>query len=1023
MNPWFDPAGFSVRNWQFTAVVLVMLTAIGASSWFAIPRAEDPSFDAPNFGVVAVWPGAAPGVIEGQVLEPLVDRFRALDGVKHVKGTASDGGAVVEVEFLHRGASADDRYGELLREIDAAGDDLPDDVANIEVRRFRPSSVNVMQLALVSDTAPLAALRTAAEAMEAAVEAVPGVSGAVVAGLPEERIDVQVDADALAAVGLPVGAVLQALTVNDARIPGGHVDEGRRRLTVTTESDWATVEELEGTVVAAVDGAPLRLGQIATVERRHADVEELARLDGRRALWLSVTFDPEANVFRTRDAAFAAAESVRLPEGASLHLPFDQSANVAHRLAGFGRDFGLAIALVLLTLLPLGPRASGVVMVAIPLSLAMGLTALQLMGYSINQLSIVGFVIALGLLVDDAIVVVENIARHLRRGKTPMQAAIDGSREITLAVLGCTATLVLAFLPLVALPGTAGLFIRVLPVTVVVTILASLVLSLTVVPLLASRFLKPEAEHGNFFLRSMEWSIERSFRPVLGVAMRWPKLTLLGAAGVFAASLALVPSIGFSLFPKAGIPMFRITVETGAGGSLTATDGAVRAVEAELARHPEVTHVLANVGAGNPRVYYNVAPANPRADVGEVLVRLTAYDPETTPALLDELRTTFAKIPGAKIAVREFENGPPVDAPVAVRLLGEDLDALGRASAQLAAVWHDVDGLYRIDDPLAFRRTDLAVTVDRAAAGERGVAAAEIARTVRFALAGLEVGELVGEAGEDLPVVVRAAGEPRIDDLSRLHVARLGGGVLPLGEVATVALQSGPTRINHYDGARTAVVTADVRTGFNTDAVGRAALARLDGLVLPDGVRWQVAGEAESRAESFSGLGRIALIAVFGMLAVLVLEFRSFASTLVVASVVPLGVAGGLVALWLTGNTLSFTASIGFVALMGIEVKNSILLVDFANQLREEGMALGPAIARAGETRFVPIVLTTATALGGLVPLALEGSALYSPLAIVLIGGLLASTALARVVTPVAYALLAPPIGDDLPLDIGAVPA
>jgi multidrug efflux pump subunit AcrB len=1010
--PWFDPAGFSVRNWQFTAIVFLLLTALGLQAWIAIPRAEDPTFDAPNFGIFAVWPGASPSDVEAQLVDRIEDRLAGLSDIEKIRSTAQDGVAVVNVEYRLDGTPADDRYGELVRELDGLRDELPDGLDRIEVVQFEPSLVNVLQLALVDDTSGTSDVRDAAEALEKRIEAVPGVVGVDVTGLADERLAIEVDGERLAAMGIPVDAVFQALQTNDAQIPGGWVEAGKRRLAVTTDAEWKSIDELNGTVIAAYQGSPVRLGDVATVRRESELADHAARLDGHRAVWLGVRFRQDANVFDTRDAVLAAAQGVALPDGMRQVVAFDQSRNVAHRLAGFGRDFAIAIALVLLTLLPLGWRASSVVMVAIPLSLASGLILLQASGYSINQLSIVGFVIALGLLVDDAIVVVENISRHLRMGKDRTTAAIDGTREIALAVLGCTATLLLAFLPLLLLPGTAGLFIRSLPLAVIYTIIASLGVSLTIVPLLASVLLRDPGEHGNVVLQGLERGIEGSYRRVLDQAIRRPYVTLAAAAVLFVGALALVPVVGFSVFPKAGLPMFRIEVDSGDGASMATTDAAVRAVEAELAKHPEVTQVLANVGAGNPRVYYNVAPASPRSSVGEVMVTLDEYDAVRTPILLDSLRETFRAYPGARITVKEFENGPPVEAPVAVRLVGDDLDALREGSAAVAGVLGGVDGLYHVEDPLAAERTDLHVGIRRETAGQLGVSASEVARVVRFGLAGLEVGKFTEPDGDELPIVAELSGDglPDPDRLARLHVARAAGGTLPLAEVADLRLQSGPAAIKHRDGVRSATVTADVRTGSNTAALTSVAADRLAKLDLPDGVTWKLAGEAETSQESFGNMGAVVLIALFGVLAVLVLEFGTFRSTLVVLSVVPLGVVGGIAALFLTGNTLSFTASIGFVALIGIEVKNSILLVDFANQLRERGMALDAAIARAGETRFVPILLTTMTALGGLVPLALEGSSLYSPLAWVLIGGLVSSTILTRVVTPVVYKLLAPSI-------------
>ena len=369
-------------------------------------------------------------------------------------------------------------------------------------------------------------------------------------------------------------------------------------------------------------------------------------------------------------------------------------------------------------------------------------------------------------------------------------------------------------------------------------------------------------------------------------------------------------------------------------------------------------------------------------------------------------------MPGAKIELKEFSNGPQIDAPIAIRLIGNDLKTLEAVSIEVEQLLQRTEGTRDVRNPLSEKRTDLKVAVDRSRAGLYGVPVAEVNRTVRMGLAGLKAGTIRKASGDEIDINVRLPAEPHpsLAGLDLLSVSSLSGAQVPLKQVSHVELEAGPTTINHYNRERAVTVTAEVETGFNTDRVTRAILAQLELKKLPDGVRWVAAGEIESRKESFGGLGVAAIVAAFGVLAVLVLEFGTFKSTAIVASVIPLGLVGGIVALFLSGNTLSFTAAIGFIALVGIEVKNSILLVDFTNHLREQGVGLDQAIQQAGETRFVPILLTTATALGGLIPLALEHSPLYSPLALVIIGGLVSSTILTRLVTPVMYKLLAPEV-------------
>ncbi len=1010
MNLW----AFSVRNRQFTAVMFVMLVALGVSALLKIPRTEDPVFPIATYGVLAVYPGASAADVEQWVVEPIEKKIKPLEGLKKLQSTMSDGVGFIRAEF-NADEDADKKYDELIREVNALRSTLPAEVVRLEVKRFQSNNVSVVQMALVAPNLPYRTLELQAEGLVKRFEAIDGVRGAESWAYPSQEARVSVDPGRMAAAHVSLGQLLQAVQLSNLDIPGGSVDLGARRFNVKSGGDLAGLEALGDVVVQSSAAGLVRLRDVAAVELRDEDSSHLARFNGQRAVFITATMKDKQNIFTVRDALRGAADDFQktLPEGVRLERGFDQSVNVEHRLSGFATDFAIAIVLVLLTLLPLGFRASFVVMISIPLSLALGLALLDLFGFTINQLSIVGFVIALGLLVDDSIVVVENVSRFMRSGMGRVEAAIKGTGQIGVAVLGCTVTLIFAFLPVLFLPGVAGKFIRSLPMAVVFTVSASLLVSLTIVPLLASVFLKESTDaHGNFFLRGLNRIIERSYRPILNRAIAFPKTTVTAALVLFLGALGLVPVVGFSLFPKAGTPQFLVQVETPEGTNLDETDRIVAQVEKALSAHPEIDLTMANIGRGNPQVYYNVAQANERSNVGELLVQLKHFDAQSSPAFIDTLRDELALLPGAKVEVKEFSNGPQIDAPVAIRLVGTDFKTLGVLAAQVEELLRQTPGTRDVRNPLATSRTDLRVAVDRSRAGLFGVPIAEVNRTVRMGLAGLKPSKLRDGAGNEVDINVRLPAEPTptLANLDYLTVSAVNGAQIPLRQLSQVELESGPTAINHYNRERAVTVTAEVQTGFNTNRVTQAALLKLKDVQFPEGHRWVVAGEVESRKESFGGLGAAAIIAIFGILAVLVLEFRTFKSTLIVASVIPLGLVGGIAALFLSGNTLSFTAAIGFIALVGIEVKNSILLVDFTNQLREQGVGLDDAIQQAGETRFVPILLTTATALGGLIPLAFEHSPLYSPLALVIMGGLISSTVLTRVVTPVMYKLLAPEV-------------
>ena len=1005
-------AELSVKHYQFTVLMFAMLVVLGVTSWLSIPRGEDPTFPAPTYTVVAVYPGANPTDLEQLVVDKIEERVKELDDLKEMKATVRDGLATIGIEF-EPSVDADRKYDEVVREVNALRPELPAELARLTVQRFSSDNVNIAQVALVSARAPWHELETQAERLEDRLEAVPGVRGAETWGYPRREVQVQLDLGRLSELELPVSQVLGAIGSEAANVPAGSVDVGRRRFNVKTDGTYADIEEVRNTVVGGGPGAVVRLRDVAAVAWGYADPTHLARWNGRRAVWVTATQQEGENIQRVRDRMWAAMDTFEktLPAGITLQRSFDQSQNVSARLSRLGEDFAIALVLVLVTLLPLGSRASLVVMVSIPLSLAIGVALLYATGYSVNQLSIVGAVIALGLLVDDSIVVIENIARHLREGMSRREAAIQATRQIGIAVLGSTATLVFAFAPLLFLPGLPGRYIRSLPITVIYTVLASLFVSLTIIPWLASLLLpEHENEHGNVFLRWFERGIHATYAPVLDRALSRPRVTLAVAGALVAASVALVPVVGFSLFPKAGTPRFLVQIETPEGASLDETDRAARFAERVLATSPNVATVMTNVGRDNPQIYYNVIPRNENATAAQLFVLLKSYDAKRTPLALDSLRANLAQYPGARIELREFENGPPVDAPIAMRLSGENLDTLRALADRVEQTLVRIPGTQYVVNPTRVNRTDLHLAVDRQKAGLLGVSSIEVDRTLRLGIAGLTAAQLRTAEGDEYDVVVRLprTGRPTPELLDRIYVASRNGGQVPLGQISRLEFKSSPPLIQHHDRERSVTVTSRVRTGFNTDRVTKAALAQLASLDLPVGYRLEAAGEIESRQDSFGGIGSAVIIATFMILAILVLEFRTFRSTLIVASVIPLGVVGGIVALWLTGNTLSFTAMIGFVALVGIEIKTSILLVDFTNQLRAQGVPLPDAIRRAGEVRFLPIVLTTMTAIGGLLPLALQGSPLYSPLAWVIIGGLVSSTLLARLVTPVMYTLLAP---------------
>jgi multidrug efflux pump subunit AcrB len=1044
-------AEFSVKNPQFTFIVFCAVLALGLGSLLNMPRAEDPKFSPPGYTIVAVYPGAGPTEIEEKLTDKIEARLGSLENIDRLRSYSSNGVMVVTIEFKH-GQNPETKYEEVVREINALRPELPQELYRLDIQRFTASDVAILQAALVSENASWAQLRQQAEQLEERLEKIKGVKGADTYGYPEREVRISLNLPKMAAEGLPVSRVLGALQSENVSIPGGAVNVGERLFFVQTSGDYAGLEEVGNTVLNANGGKILYLKDVARVDYAYEEPRHLARVNGSRCVFVTARMKDGQNIFDVGREINAAVTEFRaaLPGNLDYVKVFDQNDSVRKRLTRFVKDFGIAILLVMLTLLPLGWRAALVVMISIPLSIAIGLFALDHLGYSLNQLSIVGLIISLGILVDDSIVVVENIERWLREGHNRREAAILATRQIGLAVLGCTATLILAFLPLVFLPEASGDFIRSLPMAVVTTVLASLFVSLTIVPFLGSRLLAERHDpRGNIFLRGMKWLISISYARLLHVALRRPVVTLIAALVIFVGVLLLIGQAGFTVFPASERPMLYIDIEAAPGTNLEKTDRVVRMVDSVLAgyvaedfqyhhlqprsaqdslpaallegqRYPgrgapaRITWYASNVGRGNPRVYYNVIPRNDSPDYGQVFVQLQERTPPPVKmALIDELRRKFSGVPGATITVKNFEQGPPIEAPVAIRVFGENLDTLRRLAGQVENLIAAQPGTIYLDNPIATVKTDLAVRINKDKAVSLGIPIAEIDRMIRLGIAGLQVGSFTATDGEEYNLTVtipRQATFAGLDAFKNLYVNGVTGLAVPLNQVAELEFRATPNVITHYDKVRYTLVSAFVESGHFAAAINRELREKLSAMTFPPGYGFVIAGEEESRERSFGGMGTIILITIFGLLAVLILEFKTFRSTVIVLSVIPLGVIGAVLMLLATGYPFSFTVVVGLIALMGIEVKNSILLVDFTNQLRAEGRGLDEAIQEAGEIRFVPILLTSLTAIGGLLPLALEENPLYSPLAYVLIGGLISSTLLSRIVTPVLYKMLAPKV-------------
>ena len=678
---------FAVRRWQITLVAFGLLFAIGLSAFLTIPRSVDPHFPSPFINVIATVPGAEPSDMETTVAKPIEDVIQGLDGIVRVQSRSTDSTAVITAEFSWSG-DPEKNYDEVVREVNAIRSTLPSALTRLEFQKTRTTEAAVIQFALVSDTASYRRLEKYAKDLRERLNRVPGVRNSRAWAIPTPEVRVAIDSGRLAQLGLPVTAVTDALRQGSTDLPPGAVHSGDQRLNVQAGGAFRSIDEIADEPVRAANGSVVRVKDVAQVGWGYEEQPHLARFNGKRAVWVTLTQKDGLNVLDIRNGAIAAADDYRklLPPDVTLEVGFDQSFDIARKLDQLGRDFAIALGLVLITLLPLGWRASIVVMVSVPLSLMMGVAILAFSGFTLNQLAISGFIIALGLLVDDSIVVTENIARHLREGDDRTTAALSGTREIAVAVIGCTFVLLFAFLPLAFLPEGAGKFTRSLPVAVLGTVAASLLVSLTIVPFLASRILpRNEPEHGNRFLQIIQSGIQRFYAPVLHWSLTNPWKAMAAATLLIFSGLGLVPFIGSSLFPPADSSYFLVTVTAPEGTAMSQTDRAVTFVEQATKGEPDVQNVLANVGRGNPQIFYNQRSFDQRSNLGEVLVVLKEWHPVRGPALVERLRARFAANPDAQLVLKIFQNGPPIDAPMfwLAQARSKALSSLWIASSQM----------------------------------------------------------------------------------------------------------------------------------------------------------------------------------------------------------------------------------------------------------------------------------------------------------------------------------------------------
>ncbi|MEO0787044.1 MAG: efflux RND transporter permease subunit [Bacteroidota bacterium] len=1002
---------WAVRNGAFVLVAVLLLTLIGAISYRSMPRSEDPSINLPIYVITVVYPGTSPADMEDLIVDPIEDVVEEMDDVENVITSISEGLAVIRVEADFGTPDWDDKYDEILREMNALRPELPQGIAIFNVEQFKQEDRAVVHmLALTSPNLPFRLMESEAERIKDLVLDVDGVKSIDVEAFPERQVQISLDFQRCQALHIPPAQIIGVLEQTNANVPGGELSAGQQNFSIKTSGGFETLDELRTTVVGGANGQLVYLQDVADVSFGYEDERYMARYQGERAILLSIKIENTSNIIDVNAGIHAQLDEARttLPPNASLYTAFEQAPAVSMRISDFFGNLGQGVLLVgVIILFFLGLRSAVIVMIVIPLCILITLSLLNGLGFAIQQITIASLVIGLGLLVDNGIVVIENINRYLAEGYSRVDAAVKGTSEVGWAIVSSTVTTVLAFFPLTQLGEGAGEYLISLPVTVMLALIVSLLLALSLSPLAASAFLRFRADRPKPLpQRVLDRFVERVYRPVLDFSLRKGLLIVGIAVALLVGAGSLFPSIGVSFFPTADKSMLLIDVRTSAGGSLDRTDRAVRYVESILDTMEYVKDYTSNVGHGNPMVYYNRFPKSFDKTYGQLLVNFTHWDPFEFYGTLSELRNVFAEYADAEIRFKELKNGAPVEAPIEFRLKGPDQLVLSQLCDSVEAILEATPGLINIENELRDTKTDLSVVLDRNKAGLIGLSTLDFDQVVLASLNGFTFDRMQHQNGEDYPLNIRIAyddAQPGIEDFERVYFTTQTGAQVPLKQVANLELDAQLAEIIHYNYDRIAPVKADVVDADQTVQTTIGIIEQVEQINWPEGYSYEVGGEYEEQQSTFGSLGIILGLAMLAIFAVLVLQFRSMIQPLVVFSAIPLAVTGSFFALWLTDWSFSFFAFIGFISLVGIVVNNSIILVDFINQLRAEGKSKAESIRLAAERRFTPIVLTTLTTILGLLPLTAQATSLWSPLGWTIIGGMISSTLLTLLVVPILY--------------------
>jgi len=1000
------------------AMIYVFVVGFGLFGLARLKIDLYPDISFPVIAIITTYTGVPPADVEPLITKPIEEAVASVENIKHIRSLSKLGASLVLAEF-DWGIDLEKSEKDIRNNVDFIRDYLPDDAAEPLIIAFDPQKMPILFMSISGPMGPAQLREIGRRQFKPAIERIVGVASAETAGGLKRQIQVQIDPVKLHASSLSTDTIISALRRENLQVPGGKIDEEETEFSIRTLSEYSSVEDIAKTVIGYRQGAPIYIENVATVRDTFEEITRVVRNNQTPGVLLLVSKNSSANTVQVADRVIKALPDIinRAPEGVKIGVIFNQAEFIKQSISNLSstsvQAFFLA-GLVLLFFLH-NLRASIIVALSIPISIIVTFSVLDLAGLTLNMMSMAGLALAVGMLVDNSIVVLENIYRHRKEGQNIMESSDSGSKEVSTAIIASTLTTVSVFFPVLFVPGIAGVLFNDMAVTICFSLFCSLLVALTLIPLLCSRFLKVKEHHGRSSLGRlsgiMDSGLQRfatAYSFALNGCLNHRKTTLAITFVLFVGSLMLAPRLGMDFFPRMDQAHFEIQMERAPGTSLKSTEATFRLVEKIIHDTvPELKNQNSEIGVGEAFGAFAKG-----SYAGTIRVNLVEKEKRERSQMEveDTLREKLGQIPGITFTISRGEFlGEEGD--LIIYLYGNDLDQSRDLSARIKERISKIPGAVDVSTSLEEGRPEIEIIPDRDRISSLGLSLYQVANTVSTYIKGT-VASIYRDQGEEYDILVRLDPKYREDVkvINSLFVTTPRGAQIPLSDIARFSRSLSPTSILRRDQQRVANISVSVR-GRSLGEVTRDVVASLKEIPLPPDFSYEIGGSAQDMMTSFKWLGFAFVGAAFIVYMVMASLFESFIAPFIIFLTIPLAVVGVVGSLLITGTSLSVIALIGVIMLAGIVVNNSIVLVDYINQLRERGLSIREAVLNGGETRLRPVLMTALTTILALLPLSLglgSGGESWAPMARTVIGGLTASTFLTLLVIPVIYTYLAP---------------